>query len=464
MSKLSRKALAAAPRQNAAHSGMDRWPASQGNRCPDANGIVPRHDAVRRLLVRVLVAALVVLSAPPPVCAQPAGQRFPQPSTGQPPAPLVQTGPPAPLFQTGPVGAGMEPAPTSGAGDSELRQRLAALIAQQCQTNNIPGYAISVVKDGRIFFQSGFGLADIESRRPVTPETIFGLASVTKTFTALCLLMLVDRGQINLDDSVDRYLPDLSGHWAKLTIRQLATMTAGLPKGLPRELPWPQEMRVLEKEPLLFSPGTDYCYSNPSYRLLGSVIEKVTGRPYAQVVAELITGPLSMASTGPPEMLFQTGLIAAPYGDDKGTAPVHRIAYKPSEISFSAGMLFSNVIDLSRYAQSLLDNRVMLSPQGYRTLLYDRPPLPSGQPSNWAFGWGSRVDAGLGNQRRIGMNGGDPAVSSTILLFPDSRLIVIGLSNIHRPEVYRIAQMAARLILAYRQIPTEAEAPEGEPY
>lgn len=419
----------------------------------------PRLDGVRKLPVCSLIAALAVGCAAPPAGAQSASQQ-----KGQAPWPPAQTGTPPPLFCAGAVGPGMEPAPYASASDAELRKRLSALVEQQCQVNNIPGYAISVVKDGRIFFQAGFGLADIESRRPVMPETIFGLASVTKTFTALCLLMLVDRGLINLDSTADRYLPDVPGRWAKLTIRQLATMTAGLPKGLPHELPWPQEMRVLGKKPLLFAPGTDYCYSNPGYRLLGSIIEKVTGRPYAQVVADFITGPLAMPSTGPPEMLSQTGLIAAPYGDNQGTAPVHRIAYKPSEISFAAGMLFSNVIDLSRYAQSLLDNTVMLSRQAYETLLYDRPPLPSGRRSNWAFGWGSKLDAGAGNQRRIGMNGGDPAVASTILMFPDSRLIVIGLSNIHKPGVYRIAQMAGGLMLACSQEPPQTEAPEGEPY
>lgn len=341
-----------------------------------------------------------------------------------------------------------------------LRQRISNLVKAECQRWGIPGYALAVVKDERIFYQAGFGLADIEARRPVTPETVFGLASVTKTFTALALLDLVDRGLIDLDQTVGTYLPDVRPKWKRLTIRQLASMTAGMRKGIPRECAWVEEMRILERLPLLSEPGSNFAYSNPSYRLLGTIIERVTGKPYLQVIRDLITTPLSMPMTGIPETLSQTGLLSAAYSDENGNGPLRKIVYKPTATSYSAGMLFSNVIDMSRYAGALM-NRMIISPQGYQTLWFDRPPLPSGAPSNWAFGWGSAIDKRYG-QRRIGMNGGDPAVSSTVLIFPESGIAVIGLSNLHKPPVYRIARMVARIVLGLEQDGAGDEPLEGE--
>lgn len=351
-------------------------------------------------------------------------------------------------------------APPQLSGEDLLRQRIGNLVQAQCQELNIPGYALAIVKDGKLFYSAGFGLADMEQRRPATAETIFGLASVTKTFTALALLSLVDRGQINLDGTVATYLPEVRGNWRNLTIRQLASMTAGIPKGIPREVDWPDEMQILEKQPLLYPPGSNYTYSNPSFRLLGTIIEKVTGTPYLKVVRDLITDPLNMPCTGAPERLMQTGLVAAPYGDQMGQGPLRRIEYKRSAISFSAGILFSNVLDLARYAQALMDRKVV-SPAAYEQLWFNRPGLPNGQPSNWAFGWGSTIDPTF-QQRRIGMNGGDPAVSSTVLIFPDSRTAIIGLSNLNKPPVYRIARMVARMVLGAEQSGALNETPEGE--
>lgn len=349
------------------------------------------------------------------------------------------------------------PAPDSLAGEIE------SLVSSGCQNAGVPGYAICVAKNGRVIYQAGFGLADINARRPATPETIFGLASVTKTFTALSLLTLVDQKQISLDDTVDKYLPKVCGKWKKLTIRQLASMTAGMRKGIPQELPWLQEMKILEKQPLLFEPGTNYEYSNPSYRLLGTIIEKVTGQDLLTVISTRITQPLGMYSTNIPESLASTGLLSAGYDNGKGTAPLRAVNYKPTAISFAAGMLFSNVIDLTRYAQALMNGQI-ISPESYQTYFYDRPNVFEGKPANWAFGWGSKRALRFGGQRRISMNGGDPAISSTVIMLPESKVSIVCLSNLNGPKVYSIAESVARLMMrdnmAGEQMPDTEEPQE----
>ena len=157
--------------------------------------------------------------------------------------------------------------------ESTLRQRINKLVEEQVKATHVPGYAVTVVHHGETVIQHGYGFADLETQRPVTPRTVFGLASITKTFTALAVLLLMDEGCVKAEGTLAHYLPDLSLTWQTLTIEQLADMTAGIPKRLIPEIVWPEEMEKLEREPLLFTPGTDYSYSNPSYRTLGTVIE-----------------------------------------------------------------------------------------------------------------------------------------------------------------------------------------------
>jgi len=310
-----------------------------------------------------------------------------------------------------------------------------------------------------VIHQGGYGYADIDGRKPVTPHTVFGLASLTKTFTALTLLWLVDRGMVRLDDTLDVYLGHLPPQWQKLTIRQLASMQAGMRKGIPRERPWPEEMKALEKMPLLFPPGSASEYSNPSYRILGNVIEKVTGKPYLQVVREVILDPLGMSTTGTTSELQATGLVSTPYDNQQGKAPLRVIGYKDLALSFAAGMLASTSADLALYVRALM-NRSILSPVGYETLWIRRPPLPNGNPCNWAFGWGSTHRPLYGGQLSIGMNGGDPAVASTIIILPESQLAVIALSNLQSKPLYRLPRRVLSTVLSTLGYAEAAAQPE----
>lgn len=315
---------------------------------------------------------------------------------------------------------------------------------------NIPGYSLCVIKDGAVVHRNSYGLANVEMRQPVTSETVFGLASITKTFTALTLLSLVDKGMVGLEDPLEKYLKGLSDLYKGLTIRQLASMTAGVPSKVPVQLPWRRQFSELMTLPLASTPGSQYLYSNHSYRLLGSVIETVTGRPYLEVVGETILGPLGMSMTGTPMTLGATGLVARPYGDRNGTAPLRQISYLSPEISFAAGMLASNVDDLTKYVFGLLNGKIV-SAQAYQTLWYDRPPLTTGAPSHWAFGWGSKRSPIYGDKRVLSMNGGIPGVASTIIIIPETNSAVIALCNLRKPLVYSIAQKVARLAFASSQ-------------
>jgi CubicO group peptidase (beta-lactamase class C family) len=337
--------------------------------------------------------------------------------------------------------------PEAAANSNTLARSIDELVIGEMQTANVPGYALAVIKDGNLIVHRGYGSANLSTHQGVTPKTVFGLASLTKTFTALVLLSLVDENKLHLEDTLDQYIDNLPPSYRKLTLRQLASMTAGVPSRVTREVAWKNQLPILTAMPLVSQPGTAFLYSNFSYRLLGSVIEKVTHKPYLDVVQERVFGPLNMTSSGTTVSLATSGLLAQGYGDNMGNAPVRPVEYKDPEVSFSAGMLASTVDDLINYVRGLMARRI-LSPKGFQTYWYERPALAGGEPSRWAFGWASTTVPKVGGTLKVGMNGATAGVASTIIMLPEKNCAVIALSNLRKPAVHAIAKKVAALAFA----------------
>jgi CubicO group peptidase (beta-lactamase class C family) len=332
----------------------------------------------------------------------------------------------------------------------ELDSRVNQSVEPRLKKLHCPGYALTVIQDGKVLLQQCYGYADLEKHKPVTAHTVFGLSAVTKTFTAAAILLLADQQKLQLSDTLDHYLSNLPPTWQKISIRQLATMTAGIPQDSDNKLPWTDQMKVLAGMPLEFTPGTKYVYSEPSYRLLGMVIEKVTKMPYLTYIKQTFLDPLAMTHTGTTESLATTGLVSTSYIFDQEHQQIKVTEHKPPARTFAAGMLASDSDDIAKYAQALLAGK-MLSAKAYRAMWYDRPELPDGSIAPWAFGWGTRVDDYYGGQRYVAMRGGHPGASSSILIVPNSKLIVIGMSNLHDQEIYHIPRVVARTILGFEE-------------
>lgn len=348
---------------------------------------------------------------------------------------------------------------------SDLEQRLYQvdqMVLGRMSSLNIPGYTLAIIKNGKVVFQKPYGFADLASKQPVTNETVFGLASLTKTFTALALLSLVDKGLVNLDDPLAKYVDKLTPQYRNLTLRQLASMTAGVPSKVPQEVDWKNQLSILDRMPLAFEPGTKSLYSNFSYRLLGSVITNVTGKDYMQYIYETILNPLQMSSTATTVLLERSGRVARAYGDNQGSGPLQNVEYKNPEVSFSAGMLASTSDDLVRYVLGLLSQQI-ISKQSYQTLWYQRPPLTTGQPCKWAFGWAAGPNPKFNGQYVLSMNGGTPGVASSIMIFPETNSAVIALCNLRKPPVYSIAKMAARLMFGSSEQTASPEQKDDQP-
>ncbi|RZT10342.1 CubicO group peptidase, beta-lactamase class C family [Duganella sp. CF402] len=194
--------------------------------------------------------------------------------------------------------------------DAALFDKVDAIFADYALDQHIPGLVYGIVADGRLVYVRGMGVQDLESHRPVTPDSLFRIASMSKAFTALTVLKLRDDGKLRLDALAESYVPELK-NWKsptedapRIRVRDLLNHTAGLVTDDPwgdRQTPLPEaDFTQLLRTGVPFShaPGVTMEYSNLGYAILGRIIGNVSGRPYADTISSMLMQPLGMSSTG----------------------------------------------------------------------------------------------------------------------------------------------------------------------
>ena len=295
-----------------------------------------------------------------------------------------------------------------------------------------PGAALIVVQDGKPVLRKGYGLAEIELGVPIRPEMVFRVGSVTKEFTSACILMLAEQGKLKLDDDITKYLPDYPAGGRKITIEQLLTHTSGihsytddadlLGRRMREDLTLPQLIASFQSAPFDFEPGARWHYDNSGYVLLGAILEKVTGKKYAELVAEMIFRPLGMKDTR--------------YGDDAPIIPGRVDGYQKTPAGivnapflsmtqpFSAGAIVSTADDLARW-QAALDAGTILTPES-RKKMWTPVVLPDGTPTRYGYGWDMWSYEG---HRVVEHGGGINGFQTANMRWPNDRLYVAVLSN-----------------------------------
>jgi CubicO group peptidase (beta-lactamase class C family) len=312
----------------------------------------------------------------------------------------------------------------------DLAQRLDASIGPYYKAD-APGAAIIVVKDGKTVFRKAYGLADLARNLPLTPETTMRLGSITKQFTSTAILMLAEEGKLSLTDEITKFLPDYPMHGKKITIENLLTHTAGIANytskrgymaNMARDMSPAQLIDTFKNDPLEFDPGTEWNYSNSGYVLLGAVIEKASGMPYAKFVEQRIFVPLGMTNT-------------AYEGYERKPNP-HAIGYAPGEHGFAsdipismtqpyaAGALVSNVDDLVRWDAAVSGAQLLKSASWQRA--FTPTVLANGKPQNYGYGWELGKLRGF---QEISHGGSVNGFSSYVLRLPGEHVYVAVLSN-----------------------------------
>lgn len=320
------------------------------------------------------------------------------------------------------------------------------LIQQYMDAQHIAGLAIAIKQGDDILVASYTGYANLEHQVPVTAETVFEIASVTKLFTAQAILLLAQEGQLNLSDRLSQHLPDIPPAWQDVTIKHCLTHQSGIPSYTNIERYWEITrddkshdalLALVREMPLTFASGTRQAYDNTGFYLLGLVIGQVSGETYGTFLKDRIFTPLGMKHTQANDYTQVIPNRAQGYGyqDD---CVINKDFYSISN-TFSAGVLLSTVPDLLTWGTALFDDRILNS--RYRQLWWTAYPSDEGNErgANYSMGLGwFIVDSPLG--KFYGHNGSIAGFVSSFLYFPSTDVTAIVLCNAgHISEPHQIA-------------------------
>jgi D-alanyl-D-alanine carboxypeptidase len=299
-----------------------------------------------------------------------------------------------------------------------------------------PGAAAIVVKDGKVAYRQAYGMANLEGKSALTPDSVFRLGSVTKQFTATAIMMLVEEGRIGLQDPIDKYLPGYPTQGRRITVEHLLTHTSGIQSYT--DIPGWMDTRVkadltvqelidgFKNEPMQFDSGTKYRYNNSGYVLLGAIIEKVSGRTYEAFVTERIFEPLGMTHS-----YYGSHEAAIPRradgytGSGAGPRPAQ---YLSMTQPYAAGSLLSTVGDLAIWNASL-DTEKLLKRSSFEKM-WTPYTLADGSSTGYGYGWQMTT---LRGRRSIEHGGGIFGFVTYAMRLPDDHVYVAVLCNTDRP-------------------------------
>ena len=321
-------------------------------------------------------------------------------------------------------------------------------IAEGALADGVPGLTIAVRK-GNASFVRAYGVFDRETNVPVLFDSVFQIASVSKQFTAAAIMRLVEEGKLSVDDQARKFLPELDARFDAITIRHLLNHTSGV-RDYNAQLqsayvPKTQQeiFALITSGPPLFTPGSEYQYSNSGYFLLGMILERVSARSYPQYLRETFFEPLGLQQTSycgttaasPDGYAFALGSVVVP------------VAAADMSLVFSAGAICSTATDLVRWNAALSSGRAV-SPQSYArmvnesVLAYDAGAI--------RYGFGLLTDTFEGH-RRVWHNGAILGFSSYLAWYPDDQLTVVVLMNaidVRRDRAGETAAAVARKVFA----------------
>lgn len=307
----------------------------------------------------------------------------------------------------------------------------------QPYTGDVPGASLLVIKDGKPLLDRGYGMADLEHHVAASPATDYRLASVTKQFTAAAILLLAQDGKLKLGDSVRHWLPALPAFTDQVTLSELLSHTGGLldyedliPPGTTKQLDDGDVLRMIAATTHgYFPPGSAYRYSNTGYVLLGLVVEKASGMPLQDFLAQRIFQPLHMDHT----LLYVHDAKTVPnraYGYSETNGQWQRTDQDLTSATRGDGGIYSNIDDLAKWDAALYDSRLLSDAS--RKLAFSPHAKVVGEPYEADYGYGWRITGDT-----LWHSGESIGFRNVIVRWPRQHLTVILLSNRNDPEPYR---------------------------
>lgn len=339
------------------------------------------------------------------------------------------------LLLVGARGAVPAPTPTAAAIPGELSavhaSRVDAALQRAMATYHVPGAQIEIVSGGNVVYRKAYGTAKLSTRTPVTPTTRFEIGSITKQFTAAAIVQLVEAGKLSLDDPLDKYIR-LYPPARNVTVRQLLWQISGIPNytvvkkfvviAAHSRPSFAAMIKLIERKPLRFAPGSRWEYSNTNYILLGRIVELVSGQSYSDYLFSHVIKPAGMNSTV--AIANETQLPDFATGYWRRGSGIERAPRFGSGWAWSAGYLVSDVDDLAAWDNAFFGGRIIALKDV--ALATSPGTLSNGKTTTYGFGW--VIDTQYGH-RRVWHNGGTFGFSASNMTYPDDRLAIIGLFN-----------------------------------
>jgi len=315
-----------------------------------------------------------------------------------------------------------------------------------------PGCALADIEDGRVAYERGYGMADIERGERITPRSAFYIASVSKHFTCACIVLLAQRGAISLDDDIRRYVPQLPDYGKHISIRHLIHHTSGLRDNLDlwaaagRSFVKPFDNEdcmalVRAQRGVNFAPGQQHLYCNTGYKLMAELVPRVTGQSLRQFAENELFRPLGMQHTFFDDNNEKIARRVVSYRERNGK-------FLPQEKAFTivgSGGLVTTVEDLFLWDQNFYHHRVGGSELVEQ--LGERGRLNDGTLLDYAFGLSHGVRNGLST---IGHGGAMLGFRTHLLRFPSIGFSVVVLGNVDTFDAYARARQVADICLAER--------------
>jgi CubicO group peptidase (beta-lactamase class C family) len=326
-----------------------------------------------------------------------------------------------------------------------------------------PGAAVLVVRNGLPVFRRGYGVTDLRTHRPIDAQTNFRLASFTKQFTAMCIMLLVHDGKLHYDDHLTDIFPEFPAYGKAITVRNLLNHTGGLPDyedlyaaqypNTPEEkIPQIHDKEVLklleQQTAAKFPAGSKWAYSNSGYVVLGLIVEKISGKPFGQFLHDRISAPLQMKGT----VLYEKGKNEVPhraYGHTKEKDGWRETDQSSTSATLGDGGIYSSLDDLAKWDRALREHTLLSEVEMQAALT---PVQPGGGPAkdetgkSVSYGFGRFLDPYRGH-KRMWHDGETMGFRTTIQRFPDDKLTIVVLANRTDINPEELALKAADLYL-----------------
>lgn len=327
-----------------------------------------------------------------------------------------------------------------------------------------PGAAVAVTRGGEVIYQHGYGMANLEYDIPITPTTIFDIASVSKQFAAFAIVTLSYEGKLSLDDDIRTHLPDVPDFGNTITIRHLLHHTSGL-----RD--WVQSLSIAGdimddvisfkhilkmvqyQKALNFEPGAEYLYSNTGYNLLAEIVETVTGDSFREWTNTHIFTPLGMTHShfhDDYEMILKNRVYSYQAVENGGFKNAVN-----NTTALGSSSLYSTVEDLAKWILNL--ETAHIGGQTVIAEMHQRGVLNNGEQINYAFGLNIGEYRGL---KTVGHSGSWRGFRSHLIHFPDQKFGVVILCNLDTFNPLRLAEKVADIYLTDALAPLEASEPD----